>query len=132
MKFASLALAVPLLLSGCVSLKATKATSIAGNPICIIDNPEVNTDFRAAYENQLHSKGYATKIIADGTTCVITSTYKAAYGFHWGMYLASAEIKIFNQGIEIGNAVYSAPFASPAKHGRVEGKIEAMVAKMLP
>jgi len=132
MKVTSLALVVPLLLSACVSLTATKATSIAGNQICIIDNPEMNNDFRVAYENQLHSKGYATKIITDSAMCVITSTYKAAYGFHWGMYLASAEIKIFSKGTEIGNAVYRAPFASPAKHGRVEGKIEAMIAKMLP
>ena len=116
----------------CTSLSATKATNLAGKEICIVDNPSVRQVFRQAYENQIRAKGYDTKVVADKVACPLTTTYEASYGFHWGVYLSSADLKLFNQGTEVGSATYKAPFASPEKHGRVEDKIAAMVAKMLP
>ncbi len=113
-------------------MNATKAAKLSGKAICIIENPTVKPDFRDAYERQIRAKGYETKVVPDGTVCPITATYLATYGFHWGVYLATAQLKIFEQGIEVAKADYDAPFASPQKHGRVEGKIESMVAQLLP
>ena len=119
-------------LVSCVSVKVTKAPNIHGKLICIVNNPEVRSAFRDAYERQLVSKGYATKIVDTTSACDITTTYTATYGFHWGMYLSTAVLTINDHGKEVGRADYSAPYASPAKHGRVEGKIENLVAKLLP
>lgn len=121
-----------LALTGCVSVDVTKATRISGKEICIVDNPSVRRDFRDAYERQIQAKGYTTKIINDVSACQVTSTYVATYGWHWGTYLATAELKVFNGGVEIGRAGYKAPYASPEKHGKVEEKIEALLAQLLP
>lgn len=104
---------------------------MADKTICIVDNKRVRVDFRDAYERQLQAKGYATKVIAGGETCPTTSTYEATYGFHWGAYLATARLTIYKDGVEAGRATYKAPYASPEKHGRVEGKVEALVAQLL-
>jgi len=119
-------------LTACTSLHTTKAEHLADKVVCIVNNPSVETVFRDAYERQIRAKGYDTKIIAKGEACSTTSTYEATYGFHWGVYLASAELKIFYQGVEVGKSIYHAPYVSPAKHGRVEGKIEKMIDELLP
>ena len=125
-------LGVSIFLTGCVSLDATKAVYIDGKEICIIENPDVRPAFLTAYERRLQEKGYKTQIIKDALACQTTSTYTATYGEHWGVYLARAELKIFNNGTLIGQARYRAPHASPEKHGRVESKIESMVELLLP
>jgi len=119
-------------LVGCVSLDVTKAVNINGKEICIVENRDVRQAFLTAYERRLQEKGYKTQIIKDALACQTTSTYTATYGEHWGVYLARAELKIFNNGTLIGQARYRAPHASPEKHGRVESKIESMVELLLP
>ena len=132
MKLFLAVVALVLPLAGCISTKVTKATSIPDKTICIVDNPAVRTDFRDAYERQLRAKGYETKIVDANATCPVTSTYTANYGFHWGVYLATARLTISSNGKQIGEANYHAPYGSPAKHGRVEGKIETLVTQLLP
>ncbi|HKY01094.1 MAG TPA: Sbal_3080 family lipoprotein [Burkholderiales bacterium] len=132
MKPILIVIALSLVLSGCVSTQVMKAASISDKTVCIIDNPAVRVDFRDAYERQVRAKGYETKIVNTNSACPTTSTYEASYGFHWGTYLATAQLTIYSNGKEIGKATYDAPYASPEKHGRVEGKIEALVAELLP
>jgi len=132
MKIALLSVSLSIVLVGCVSLDATKATGLSGKEICLIDNPDVRQDFRDAYERRIQAKGYKTQIIKEASACQITSTYTATYGNHWGLYLATSDLKIFNGGVLIGQAHYKAPYASPEKHGRVENKIESMVDQLLP
>jgi hypothetical protein len=132
MKHTLLVAAIALPLTACVSSQVMKATRLPDRTICIVNNPEVNGDFRDAYVRQVRAKGYETKIVDAIDACPTTSTYQASYGVHWGLYLASAQLTIYGDGKEIGRATYNAPFASPLKHGRVEGKIETMVAELLP
>ena len=132
MKSIAVAAVLVIPLAGCVSTHITKATGISDKNICIIDNPEVPVDFRAAFERQIRAKGYQTRIIRSDETCATTTTYEASYGFHWGVYLAAARLKVFSNGREVGQAVYRAPRADMTKHGRVEGKIEALVSQLLP
>jgi hypothetical protein len=132
MKLTLLATALVVSLSGCVSTQVIKATGLSDKTLCIVDNPAVRVDFRDAYERQVQAKGYQTKIVPTNAACPTTSTYQASYGFHWGMYLASAQLTVYSNGKEVGKAIYKAPYADPAKHGRVEGKIETLVAQLLP
>ena len=119
-------------LSGCVSIDVTRAVHIDDKEICIVDNLDVRHAFRDAYERRIQAKGYKTQIISEASACEITSTYTATYGFHWGEYLATAELNIIRHGTLIGQVRYHAPYVSPAKHGRVENKIGAMVDQLLP
>ncbi|MBI3897147.1 MAG: hypothetical protein HY308_02490 [Gammaproteobacteria bacterium] len=132
MKNTLLSFCLSIILIGCVSIDATKAVGLSGKEICIIDNPNVRQDLRGAYERRIQAKGYKTQIIKEASACPITSTYTATYGNHWGLYLATSELKIFNGGALIGQVRYKAPYASPEKHGRVENKIESMVDQLLP
>ncbi len=121
-------------LSGCVSSNVKNVKGLTGNEeICIVENKAVRHDFLKAYQRQINQKGYKTQIIepTESSTCVYTTTYSATYGFHWGMYLATAKLKVFNGADLVGKATYQAPFASPAKHGRVEGKINILVDELL-
>jgi len=120
--------------SGCTTLRVTAANNLDDKKICVINNKSVREVFAEAYINQIKENGYQAKLInhKDKSNCTVTSTYTATYGMHWGTYLATADLKIFNNGLQVGQAIYKAPFASPAKHGRVEGKIADMLDKLLP
>ncbi|MES9905152.1 MAG: Sbal_3080 family lipoprotein [Sedimenticola sp.] len=122
------------ILSGCTSLDVTSAKNIDGNEICVINNVSVKKDFTDAYIRQINENGYKSRLIdeSEKNGCIITSTYAATYGFHWGVYLKTAELNVFNKNELLGKASYKAPYASPEKHGRVENKIDAMVDKLLP
>jgi hypothetical protein len=127
-----LAFFLPIAISGCISLNTTKVTNIASKEICIVDNPEVWQDFRDAYERRIQAKGYKTQIVKEAAACQVTTTYAATYGVHWGLFLATAELKVFNGDVQIGQASYKAPWGSPLKHGSFENKIESMVDQLLP
>ena len=123
-----------MLVSSCTSLKANKASNINNAEICVINNLSVKSAFTDAYVRQIMSNGYKAKLVneRDASGCSVTSTYTAKYGFHWGVYLAVANLKIFKNGELIGDATYKAPYMSMAKHGRVENKIDAIVNELLP
>lgn len=127
-----LALLLPIVLSGCISLNTTKATNIGSKEICIVDNPAVWQDFRDAYARRIQAKGYKTQIVKEATACQFTTTYAATYGYHWGLFLSTAELKIFNGEVQIGQASYRAPWGNPLKHGSFENKVESMVDQLLP
>lgn len=122
------------LTAGCTSLKVTTANGLGDYDICVIKNESIKDDFTSAYVRQIENNGYKIKMVdqAESLSCLITATYSATYGFHWGVYLATANLKVFKGKKLVGEAYYKAPFASPAKHGRVENKINAMVNKLLP
>ncbi|VAW91873.1 hypothetical protein MNBD_GAMMA21-2808 [hydrothermal vent metagenome] len=123
-----------LTISGCTSLNVKPAHNVGNNEICVIENNGVNPDFTTAYLRQIKNNGYRVKIVNsdEAVNCEFTSTYSATYGQHWGVYLATSQLKIYHKGLVIGEAKYNAPFASPAKHGRVEDKIDDMVNELLP
>ena len=126
---------VTTLLYGCVSMNVNKVDDLRGNEeICIVDAPSVRQAFRDAYERRIIEKGYQTRIITNinDPSCELTTTYFATYGSHWGLFLATADLKVFRGAKLVGEAWYHAPWASPAKHGRVEPKIGSMVNALLP
>jgi len=128
-------LTVTTLLYGCVSMNVKKVSDLKGNEeICIVDAPSVRQAFRDAYERRIIENGYQTRIITDKNdpSCELTTTYFATYGVHWGLFLATAKLKVFRGAKLVGEASYHAPWASPAKHGRVEPKIGSMVNELLP
>lgn len=121
--------------SGCVSQKVSRIKDIGNEEICIIQNPDVRLAFVNAYIDALKKSNYAVSLKKnqlEAKDCVITSTYTAVYKFHWGQYLSTAELKVFEEGNLIGEAKYRAPFASPAKHGRIAPKIAALSDELFP
>ncbi len=134
MKKIVLIISFVLSISGCTSLNVQSAKNIGESEICVIENKSINPDFTTAYLRQIKSNGYKAKLISreNKSACEFTSTYTATYGQHWGVYLATSELTIYKNNNVIGRAKYKAPYASPAKHGRVEDKIDEMVNELLP
>ena len=128
-------LAATAMFFGCVTMNAKKVSDLKGNEeICIVDTSSVRPSFRDAYERRIRANGYQTRIITDknNPSCELTTTYYATYGTHWGLFLATAELRVFRGDKVVGAASYNAPWASPAKHGRVEPKIGSMVNELFP
>jgi hypothetical protein len=125
---------VTLWLSGCTSIKINPVAGINTDEIiCIIKNPGVNQNFVEAYKASIESVGYqATIKESDDGSCVVTSNYSAHYGMHWGMYLASADLKIFKNKTLVGQAIYNAPRSDFTKHGRITKKIDTLVLSLFP
>lgn len=123
-----------MLVSSCTSLKTNRVANINNAEICVINNLNIKSDFTAAYVRQIINNGYKARLVneAEASDCLITSTYTAKFGFHWGVYLAIANFKVFKNGELIGDANYRAPRMDVTKHGRVEGKIDTIVNELLP
>ena len=122
-----------LTVGGCVSKKVDTVEGISKqDEICIIENTEIRREFLDVYKKSIEKQGYKV-LIKKGADdqCVYTSTYTATYGFHWGPYLATADLKIFKDEELIGRSKYKAPKFDVSKHGRVVNKIEPLVQKML-
>lgn len=131
MKRIATLLAVVLLLTSCVSMKVQSVKNLEQRgAICIVQNPYVRGAFRDAYARQLEAVGFETTIVSaeEQSGCELSTTYSAKYGQHWGTYLAESTLTIYRKGERIGQAYYRAPYVSLEKHGKVEGKIEKMVA----
>lgn len=97
-------------LSGCAIQQTVKPVDrFAEKEICVIDNPAVRATFFESYKRALTSKGYVVKRLptsASITECNITSTYSAKWRWDLALYMAYAEIKVYNNGRSIGDAIY--------------------------
>ncbi len=134
-------------LSTAVFLLLTTACSITqevepvlgatGRTICVIENPDVRETFLEAYERSLSERGLSVQRIAAGsstTTCPLTTTYTANWRWDLGMYMAYAELEVFEQGQEVGSAVYDAfgGSARTAKFIHAEDKVRELVTALFP
>jgi len=84
-----------------------QATDI--NEICIIEDTAVRSGFLRAYKRALREKGYKIRILGEHANlddCELTSTYMGRWSWDLALYMALAEIKVFRNGIQTGEAIY--------------------------
>ena len=102
--------AVGVVSTGCAIKQNIKPVErFTDRTVCIVDNPEVREGFMEAYQQALQSKGYiAQKVAANSpvTQCPITSTYTANWSWGLAIYMSYADIKVYNNGKQVGGAVY--------------------------
>lgn len=126
-------------LVGCAINQTVKPVEqFAGTQVCIIVNPAVSqAGFLATYTRALTEKGYSVRQLSPGsaiTECPVTSTYTANWRWDLGLYMAFADIKVFNRGQKSGQAVYDAMGggANMNKFIRGEAKIMELVNQLFP
>lgn len=130
--------AVAAISSGCAIQQTVKPVErFADKTVCIIDNPAVREGFLIAYKQALEAKGFAAqKIAADASIiqCPITSTYTANWRWDLAMYMAYANIKVYNNGKPIGEAIYDAKSGgmNTAKFISADTKIKELVDQLFP
>ena len=126
-------------LAGCAINQTVKPVDrFAGTQICIVVNPAVSqAGFLTTYVRVLSEKGYTVRQLSPGTAvteCPVTSTYTANWRWDLGLYMAFADIKVFSNGQQSGQAIYDAMSggANMNKFIRGEAKITELVNQLFP
>ena len=132
---------VALLLTSCGSIqqvvKPVVSSGSAPQEICVIDNPKVRESFLAAYRQTLVERGFAVRTLPAGSsvaTCPLTSTYTANWRWDLALYLAYANLKVFQSGQLGGEALYDSlgAGASTSKFINTEEKIRELTSQLFP
>ena len=127
-----------LLLSGCnIKQNVQPATTLKTKEVCIINNPPVRAGFLTAYRQELHKKGYKTKIIAENsplTSCRVVSTYMGKWSWDMAIYLSYANINVYQYGKLVGNATYDSRSGSGnmSKFIHADEKIQELTRQLFP
>jgi uncharacterized lipoprotein YajG len=131
-------LAITIALTGC-SIKQTvnPVESFTEKEICLIENPNVKAGFIEAYKRTLVEKGYFVRQLNPSASiieCRITSTYNATWRWDMALYMALADIKVYNNGKPIGEANYDSQSggANMGKFINADKKIAELVNKLFP
>jgi hypothetical protein len=130
---------VSILLVGCAINQTVKPVErFVGTQVCIVTNPAVSqAGFLATYTRILTEKGFTVRQLSPGspvTECPVTSTYTANWRWDLGLYMAFADIKVFSNGQQSGQAVYDAMRggANMNKFIKGETKIAELVNQLFP
>ncbi len=125
-------------LSGCAIHQNVKPVErFEGKQICVVENPAVKFDFLDAFKKTLEGRSYIVKMLpatAGVRECTITATYTANWRWDLAMYMAYAEIKVYNNGQPAGEAVYDSlkGGANMSKFIKGETKIAELVNQLFP
>lgn len=124
---ACLALFILLALGGCsIKQNVTPATLVtpASNEICMIPAQGLRESFHNAYREQLQQKGFAIVEKTPGSStssCPLATAYTANWAWDLAMYMVYADIRVFQNGRQVGHANYDAKMGG----GRLDKFIDA-------
>jgi hypothetical protein len=131
-------IAACLLASCAITQKVTPVESLSGKEICVVVNPAVSQPgFLTAYIRALNERGYTVRELPPGASvndCPITSTYTANWRWDLALYMAFADIKVYRDGTQVGQAVYDAMQggANMSKFIKGDAKISELVDQLFP
>jgi hypothetical protein len=135
----SCTLLISLAVTGCAINQSVRPVQhLEGKQICIIENPAVTKQgFLATYQRVLTEKGYSVRQVPPGsplTICPTTSTYTANWRWDLALYMAFADIKVYSNGQQSGQATYDALSggANMGKFIKGEAKIVELVEQLFP
>lgn len=105
--------------------------------VCIVDNPDVKEGFVEAYRSSLEQKGFAVEALEEGaslSSCDLTSTYTANWLWDMALYMAYAEIKVYQEATPVAEAVYDSRRggANMNKFIDAEAKVDELVDLLFP
>jgi hypothetical protein len=133
--FAPCALASAVLMTGCaITQNVTPVSSRTSNTeLCVVTNSEVVQDgFHPVFVQVLTRKGFSVKSLPDKSSpssCPLTATYEAIYRWDIAIYLARVDLRVYNDGREVGQANYDSlsGSANMNKFIRTEPKLTELV-----
>lgn len=127
-----------LALTGCSIQQTVKPVkSLDVTQICIVSNPSVRASFSDKLQSLLSLRGFDVRMLTSGTpvkACPISLTYTASWRWDLALYMAHAQINVFEQGLPAGDAVYDARSGggSLGKFINADQKIEELVNQLFP
>jgi hypothetical protein len=117
---------------------ATMAQGLHDRELCVVDNIDVQPDFRNAMVRSLANRGYTARFVTKKGECEVAMAFNATYGVTggWGprRVLKSAAMVVYRDSRPIGSAHfrYERSMFGGGSNGSVEEVISQMVFKMLP
>ncbi|MBA1272492.1 Sbal_3080 family lipoprotein [Stutzerimonas azotifigens] len=120
-------LTAAVILSGCsIKQTVTPAELAADLPaeICAIPAEGLREGFNTTYKSLLQSKGFTVRELKPNTsprTCELSTTYIGKWGWDLALYMKYADIRVFNKGRQVGQALYD----SRSGGGRLDKFIDA-------
>lgn len=125
--------------SGCAITQNVKPIdSLASNEVCVVMNPTVqHHGFLTTYQQALMDKGYLVRQLPPGTpvnACPVVSTYTANWRWDLALYMAYADIKVYSNGVQSGQATYDALQGgfNMSKFIKGESKVVELVNQLFP
>lgn len=105
--------------------------------MCVVENPAVKHDFLNAYKTALSDRGYTVRQLPVGSSlieCPITSTYSANWRWDMALYMAYADITVYNNGKPAGKATYDSTRGggNMSKFIDAKKKIVELVTQLFP
>jgi hypothetical protein len=125
-------------LSACaIKQDVRRAGALTEREICVTQNAAVRKTFEESLNKSLRSQGYVVKSVpADSavTVCPVTITYTASWRWDLALYMAYAEIRVFNAGREEGRAIYDSTRGggNMGKFIDAEKKVDELVRELVP
>jgi hypothetical protein len=119
-------------------IDATMAQGLHDRELCVVDNIDVQSDFREAMVRALKNRGYTARFVPKKDECEVAMAFNATYGMTggWGprRVLKSAAMVVYRDSQPIGSAHfrYERSMFGGGSDGSVEEVISQMVFKMLP
>jgi hypothetical protein len=128
-----------LTISGCaIQQTINPVPRFEGKEVCIVENLAVTQKgFLETYRQVLSEKGYAVKLLpaaATVTECPVTSTYTANWRWDLALYMAYANIQVYNNGQLAGSATYDSTRGGANMNKFIKGevKITELVNQLFP
>jgi len=126
------AVATAFILAGCTSVTVRPITSsVQLHNVCIVNNPKVEvSDFVPVLRDGFARHNIATTVVeqSQARSCHVTLTYTALRSWDFKPYLSHAELRLWQDGKQIGYAKYHLN----GKGGLDFGKWRGTKAKMDP
>lgn len=126
------ALVAALALSACATKQVSPVAMLEVKRICIIENPRVKFDFLGAYRRALEERGFQVEVFPEPaplSVCPVISRYTANWRWDLVLYLAYAELRVYNNQQPAGRAVFN---ARSSRFITTEGKIKELVDELFP
>jgi len=130
--------ALPVAAPASAGLDATMAQGIHVRELCVVDNIDVDPEFRNSMVRALANRGYTARFVPKKDACEITLAFNANYAVTtgWGprRVLKYAAMVVYRNSEAIGSAHFrfERSMFGFGSNGTVDEVISQMVFKMLP
>ncbi|SEI21072.1 Sbal_3080 family lipoprotein [Pseudomonas fuscovaginae UPB0736] len=128
------------LITGCSIKQQVTPVDFAANPaarICVIPADGVRESFTEAYGNALKGKGFTVEVLPSASNpqaCPLSSTLLGRWSWDMALYLSEVEIKVYQNGREVGSATYNSRRGSfrMDKFISAENKLKELTDQLFP
>lgn len=105
--------------------------------VCMIPAPNLRPGFTTVYQRELVKLGFRTRLMTPGSNpgrCTLATSYTGNWGWDLALYMKYADIRVYEQGRQVGYAQYDARWGGGRldKFISAENKIAELTRQLFP